>query len=178
VSQKQRYYEKYRPIGGREMPLIVHETDLMSAISIINSGHFIPCYNDVGAGDSGLNALICGAPQNRGQNIEGRGAKIYLQWDGPVRIGGLPPLEQNMLHDYGAWRAVVPYGTTMYLSVSRLDVDDESDWRSAIGPAPFYMRFSPVLRDFWFERKICELKNNIDRKITEGGAIRVGYPLP
>lgn len=71
-------------------------------------------YESPSAPDSGINCFIAGNDYDRRQWMEGNGAEIHFEWEGPV-LEVSPdepfPLEPNILYNQAPWRAIIPAGT-------------------------------------------------------------------
>ena len=94
---------------------IFHITSLARAVAIVESSNFFPVSKHPLNNDNGLN-YFCYKPGYRmGQSFEGEGARLVLDWSGPVVVthpDTSAPLPTDILHDQHPWRCFIREGTT------------------------------------------------------------------
>ncbi len=103
---------------------ISHYTSPNSATEIIRSGIFYPASTHPLNNDNGLNCFRKGQRYWPGQYYEGFGAKLILEWSGPIVFtdkNTSPPLPTDVLHDQHPWRCFIRGGTSAkYLRVANV----------------------------------------------------------
>lgn len=149
------------------MTPLVHITSLESAISIILSGRYHPFQSHPTLTDSGLNAFIVDSIPNLRQEFGGVGARLLLNWNGPVEKRNNFPLPPNVLCTDMPWRVVVPLGTTEHLTLAGLDASDE-EWRNLDVDLPLLFRL-PLLDRFGKG----QLRKKVEARIAGGHPITV-----
>jgi hypothetical protein len=93
---------------------LYHITSPESAMAVMDSGKFYPASTYRLNNDNGLNCFSFKPGYRLGQRFEGEGAKIILEWTGPVAIthqDTSPPLLTDILHDQFPWRCFVRGGS-------------------------------------------------------------------
>jgi hypothetical protein len=94
---------------------VFHITSPAGAVAIVDRGIFYPVSNHLLNNDNGLNCFGYRAGYRMGQHFEGEGARLILEWSGPVAVthpDTSPPLPPNVLHDQHPWRCFVRGGST------------------------------------------------------------------
>lgn len=94
---------------------VYHITSPAKAVNIVKQGVFYPASDHPLNNDNGLNCFGYRAGYTLGQCFEGTGAKLILEWSGPVAITHLntsPPLPSDVLHDQYPWRCFIRGGST------------------------------------------------------------------
>lgn len=152
-----------------------HITSLHSAVSIIRTGRFNPVSQDPLCADAGINSFIDGREANLDQHFEEVGARLILNWHGPVQLPGNFPLQTDVLYDYGPWRAFIPVGSQRYLNVASLecspggwaDLETVSSWtRSLFG----------VTR-LWKSKHGAKARQEVGKLISRYPSVRIGNPV-
>lgn len=93
---------------------IFHITSPASAVAIVERGTFYPVSNHPLNNDNGLNCFCYKPGYWMGQYFEGEGARLILEWFGPVAVthpDTSPPLPTDVLHDQHPWRCFIRGGT-------------------------------------------------------------------
>ncbi|WP_227107774.1 hypothetical protein [Chromobacterium rhizoryzae] len=93
---------------------IFHVTSSASAVAIIKRGIFYPASDHPLNNDNGLNCFRYRSGYQMRQNFVGEGARLILEWSGPVVITHpdvSPPLPTDVLHDQYPWRCFIRGGT-------------------------------------------------------------------
>lgn len=139
---------------------LFHVTSVERAISIIISQRFEPFDSSPAALDSGLNAGIVGEPLSS-QKFEHHGAKLIMEWSGPVIKGAISdnpfPLPIDTLYNALPWRVVVSHGTTQYLRAVDIQCSDQALMEDARHP---WYCLTEKMRERW---KFSELKKRRER---------------
>lgn len=146
--------------------LVYHLTSVDAALSIVESGVFMPVSQAPLNNDAGLNCFAFRPGYRLGQWFEGEGAKLVLKWSGPVASthpDTAPPLPPNALHDQHPWRCFVPRQSDPdLLRVIRVEFDAEA-LNNAI-PLAGWQRFLPArLRERLKRAKKKRLLVNVRR---------------
>lgn len=149
--------------------ILQHYTYLHSALSILRKGHFRPCYDSPLAGDSGLNCFISDRPKNLRQMISSKEARIDFVWTGPVEENGLKlnvPYPRDVLIYQGAWRSVVPFGSSRHLRLLGIHAEDDV-WNNTWSESSRWPWLFPRIR-------IDVFRQSINRACSKRPSIVVG----
>lgn len=125
---------------------IFHITSPASVVAIVESGTFYPVSDHPLNNDNGLNCFCYKRGYRMGQHFEGVGARLILEWSGPVAMthpGTSPPLPTDMLHDQHPWRCFIRGGTNdQFLRVIGIHFADGAI--DSILDLPLWHRFLPA----------------------------------
>jgi hypothetical protein len=129
---------------------VFHITSPARALAIVENGIFHPASTNRLNNDNGLNCFDDQPGYQMGQRFEGKGARLLLEWRGPVVVTPLnasPPLAPNLLHNQHPWRCFIRGGTNkQYLRV--IGIQFSKDALSSIFETPAWHRFLPAaMRD-------------------------------
>lgn len=107
-----------------------HVCSPSSLLNILREQRFRPVYGSPLAGDSGINGYIEGLPFNSGQEIQGRGAILIIEWHEDFEEIDMDkefPLSPNKLFRQGNWRAIIPAQTeSKYIKVVGFETSKSS----------------------------------------------------
>lgn len=155
------------------MPLhLFHITSLERLVSIVRKGRYIPAYSKPAASDSGLNAGIVDQPLTE-QHFEARGARLILEFDGPLVKFENFPLEVGSVYDNLPWRVIVPHGTKEGLTMTGCVLDQNIVWIDLISEPPCWV-FGTKRKTDWRRQKALELENEIISSLQKRPHLRVG----
>lgn len=136
---------------------IFHITSIEAAESILAKRQFFAVCRSPYNFDSGLNCFGYQGQFRLGQYYEGTGARLILDWSGPVEVYDEKthkqvPIGKSVLFDMRPWKYLIPVGASKeYLRV--VGVRFEKDAIDNYLPIPRWLHILPVSYQIRFRRK-------------------------
>lgn len=138
------------PPSNTRFVRIFHITSPTCALAIVESGIFYPASTHRLNNDNGLNCFDARPGYRMGQCFEGVGARLVLEWNGPVvatHPNTSPPLTPDLLHIQHPWRCFIRGGTNKQL-LRVVGIQFSEDALGAVLEAPDWHSFLPTcMRD-------------------------------
>ncbi|MBF8643704.1 MULTISPECIES: hypothetical protein [Pseudomonas] len=153
--------------------MLFHVTSIERARSIIASQQFKPADHAPHLSDSGLNAGIVGELL-ASQQYEHYGAKLIMEWSGPVINGAISdnpfPLPIDTLYNALPWRVVVSQGTTQYLRAVDIQCSDQALMEDARHP---WYCLTEGMQERWRLSELKKRRDSIKRLVKDKPSICV-----